>query len=64
MPVDQLLSLSVSHLVEQGQLIANHHHNNDQPITYEVRIFITTVQETNYCKQDILLVHFCECKSL
>lgn len=39
MPLDQLLALSVSHLVEQGQLIINYHHNvADQPTTYEVRI--------------------------
>ena len=36
-PMDQLLSLSVSHLVEQGQLIANRHHDNEQPTTYQVR---------------------------
>ena len=37
MPVVQLLSLSISHLVEQGQLIVKRHHNTDQPTTYEVR---------------------------
>ena len=42
MPVDQSLSLSISHLVEQGQLIAIHHHSNDQPTTYVVRIKPTT----------------------
>ena len=38
MPVDQLLSLATSHLVEQGQLIVHHYHSIDQPTTYEVRI--------------------------
>ena len=37
MPVVQLLSLTMSHLVEQGQLIVKHHRNADQPTTYEVR---------------------------
>ena len=35
MPVDQLLSLAMSHLVEQGQLIVRHHHHSTT--TYKVR---------------------------
>ena len=36
MPIDQLLSLATSHLVERGQLIVHHHHHHSST-TYEVR---------------------------
>jgi len=52
-PVGQLLLLSVSHLVEQGQLIVNHHHHHhtdtDQPTNYEV----------NYYNHKYLVILYC-----
>ena len=36
-PLDQLISLSLTHLVEQGQLIANHHVTSvNQSTSFEV----------------------------